>query len=509
MQTIGFDRDGNYIYISLLDRLGDVIDNKSFKVDLKAINVKLLYIDPVADGKKYFTCTSLDAEKVLIKPITLKTKKKSAIKKAIDFQAKTNSPIDEDKLIYSVLHNPNSIDKNVIFFYTNKENVQSHIDDLKSFKISTDHIASQDIALSHFVNFAAPNLKDFIILHMREEKTICVYVKDNFPISSCIIEIGKSDFERILQNQKNQTDNFLDDKNRKIQEIVKKLSQELLKVFLSFSKELKEFPVIFTGFFEEFQKLDEAVLKFSKKFVDLRKFENDKITNYQKYAISIGTTINSTKSEKKSIEFRKKEFINPKHLTIAANRLFYLFGITVIISLSLFTTSKLILKNKERKLNYKFQTILLDEKDQNILDKISKETELLEKIYTFEDELENEGKNFPFFLKAPNVTKTLHWILNTSFFKNENSLALKNFYYELKSFPYIGFPNEKTQVQVFLTFKSKNNELSKNFHDFILKDKTFINTNEKITWDVDKNKITTSFYLKILTPNKIYAKEID
>jgi len=55
---------------------------------------------------------------------------------------------------------------------------------------------------------------------------------------------------------------------------------------------------------------------------------------------------------------------------------------------------------------------------------------------------------------------------------------------------------ESYQAKVELEFKASTPTLAREFHESLLKDDSFVNTSQEVTWNASKNLYNASFYLR-------------
>lgn len=486
MQSVGIDLDGEILNISILNKKKE-FNNKSFNI--KDINFSC-DVNPLYIPSKSFITSGLEMHDILIKNIPLEIKKRFAISKAIKFQNEFITIIDPEKSInIPLMLKDQSILK---FFVTTKELLKKHLCLLNNLNIDPDYVSCPGLALCRWASYFF-HIKNAFLVHIGQNSTSCVLMKNNYPEKIFSIKIGYKNL--INDNSHLSSIDVLTLKHTsKLFESLNDLKKEITKTFVFFTNNSEEkYPVLLTGNVTEFQNLDKFLgNEKTTTFLSSENLETN--SNIRKYAISIGLALNIFAKDS-MVQFRSKEFTSNKTLIDYGKTTFY-FSIIFIILLGIFYSNfSFVLKNKEKKI-YK-NLIELEKLEQNEFNDndfiISRN--FYEDFDNYEKKLIKETKEFPYFLKAPNVTKTLSWLNNHKFLKEAEILSCN---YELQKYPNINEKKEPYLVKVELEFKTTAPSIARSFYDSLMKGEGLVDPKEEITWEVLNDHYKTSFYLKNL-----------
>jgi len=501
MQAVGIDLDGETINLAILDDNKDLIDVKSF--NSKALNgskdVKPLY---TSSKEKTLVSTGLDLQDVLIKNVPFSVKKSFFLKKAVSFQNDLITTIDPAKTI-SV---PTYIkDRSILkFFITTKELLTKHLSRFSHLSIDPDFVTCQSVALCRFSNHYFNNNKTALLVHIGQNKTSCVFMKDSTAEKTFNIKIGSSKLKSAYLEDKRSKGSHIDvltlSKTSKLKTILQELREAIENAFISFvNKEEKKHPLLLTGDIQNYSNLAEFI-------------QNDKVSSIlnneeletnpvlKSFAISFGLALNILSNDKHTIQFRKDEFTPVKTLKALGKKVLF-FSIFSIICLSLiYLSSSYFLNNKEKELHSKL--IELDNFENKLLDggKILSHKDFYSDLDIYEKNQSKQMRAFPFFLKTPNVSQTISWINNHKYLQGSEII---NFSYSLEKYPSIFSKNEPYLAKVEVEFKTKIPAIARGFYDSLMKGDGLVNNKEEITWDVGNDCYKTSFYLKCQKPKNL------
>ncbi|EKD28044.1 MAG: hypothetical protein ACD_79C00456G0004, partial [uncultured bacterium] len=327
----------------------------------------------------------------------------------------------------------------------------------------------------------------------------CVLMKNRLPEKMHSIKMGTNDLQfSVLDKRKNnQVFDVLTIKhNTKAHEILTQLKNEILKTFISFTKD--KYPILITGNVENFINLDKFIEneKTTHLLSDEKLEENKKIKSQ---AISIGLALTMFSNESEIVQFRNQEFAGSKKIFEFGKKIFNFCSIILFILIAFYTISSWIIARKETLLCKNLQQICELEnkelnKDENI--HISNPYYAIDK---YEKKLLKETKDFPYFLKTTNVSKSLSWINNHEQLKAAEILY---FNYDLEKYPNVTEKKEPYIVKVELEFKTKTPAIARCFYDSLTKGEGLVDPGDEITWEVLNDHYKTSFYLKSDNPKK-------
>lgn len=162
------------------------------------------------------------------------------------------------------------------------------------------------------------------------------------------------------------------------------------------------------------------------------------------------------------------------------------------------------IKNSNQQLLVQNLTILGLNEDKPLKFSFDQLTKLKNKI----GEIQKKYPPFSYQADVPTVSEVLLYLseLNQTLHLKENasSFIIEDFKYHLISFPTIKSPNIPYKVQVTFSFSTDSSLTARKIHESLLKAKSIIDINKKVDWSYQNNCYKVSFYLKNLSPAKLY-----
>jgi hypothetical protein len=489
---IGIDLDGDLVNVAAFNKSKDLIHTKSLDInELQLSNVKLLYI-----SKKTLIISCLDVQDILIKNTSFEIKKSFFTKKAIKFQKDLITTIDPSKSICISLYLKDS--SKLKFFITTKELLKTHLNRLKNINIDPDYVICSAIALCRFANHYHKNVKNAFLVHISQNKTSCIFMKDNMPEKTSHIKIGlkrlNSDYFENKKPKKTPINVQSLPKTNKLYITLLTLKKEIEKTFISFvNKEKTKYPLILTGNIDSYINLYNFLLNEKTTAIISDDFLLEQAPQKKAFAISIGLALSLFTKEANKLQFRVEEFTPNKTLINLGKKIFFLCFFTIVTFCLVHLISTHTLKQKENLLKNKI--IDLEKLENTQLNKKNKiiVKNLYDDLDEYEKKLLKETKKFPYFLKVPNVTETLSWLNNHEYLQNAEVIS---FNYELEKHPNIYSKSEPYIAKIEIEFKTKIPAIARSFYDSLIKGEGLVNPNETINWEVGNNYYKTSFYLK-------------
>jgi hypothetical protein len=505
MYYLGVDDNDDIIYLTLIDKNQNIIERRTLSTSNGSINVKQLYLDKLVYKNIYLT-TGLDFSAVLIKKINLNIKSKQALKKALIFQEKSISPIDQKKTITCKAIDTKN--KQTTFFIANRENVKKHLANTKKRNLESDQISSAILALARFISFIDKNLKLSLCIHVGNITSCIVLVSNSIPIKAYSIKIGTKDlYANIVKNKKIQNIDFLKlGKTPKLNTIFSQFKSHISKAALSFlqNENIKNIPIIITGKIADFIHLKEAIVNdICDNNISCKEYKNEKLKDLSSYAISLGLAIEGAKKD--GVQFRKSEFLFSKHLQRAGKGIL-LFSITCLVFSFFVNSFTSILINKKNKSLNKEINILCEKEhiDTSLLKRLSTR----EKINLIENQLDKESKDFKYFRKHIPVSKVLSWLNNHEILTRDNSTQaeINDFKYNLINIQDNKNKPEKIVAKISLQIKITSPDIAKKFQKSLKSADGIVNDKKEINFDlIDDNLYQISFFLKNLTKEESYV----
>ncbi len=438
--------------------------------------------------------SGLKTNDVIIKESSLQIRGSSIVKKALTLQSKTLFPFDDNpSVIIPLLTCSKNGQKDYLLYGTTVSKINKKISNLEEKRVSPYALSFEAMALGRFASAYFSSYKLSFIIHIEENKTICVFLKNEYPVFSHTIRTGKNE---LLQDIN--PDNILDlelideSKNDQLTKRWIQFKVEITKIFLSLKCEEKIF-VMIVGTIENATNLEKFL--FSDVADNILFFNSPKISNtdynkLRKYAIPIGYCIDAIKTDNKSLQFIQKNCLPTKVFSSILKKAFYIS----LLSLSLFFISFRIQSKrgdiKSKAITEKFNALMaIDKKVMNREINLENYSSLSEKLDGFQKAIIKEKKIIPYFFKKEYPRHLIAEILEL-----QKSTTIKSFHYSVKSHPTVKKPYDKTVVKVTLKVSGSDDDI--NSFKTNLFEKPFVNQKLKTNHSYENNLHKISFYLK-------------
>ncbi len=422
--------------------------------------------------------TGLSAKDFLIKAVQIKVLKHA--EEAIRFQTSATSHFKPDEVISIPIFNKK--DEAHIFTIL-KENLKNHLQFLEKIHIDPDIVSSIPTALCNFVTWKFPQLANALIIDLGSSEITLALLENKRLKKAHAISKGIQDLlAALLEDRKKillkkeiegaakQIDLLLlkPHLNPNLSSLLNEIRLKLEKVFYSYTKGLNP-PVIFTG------KTD--------CFVHLKDFLMDASDEYpltleeEQFAVSIGLALE--KAAKRPLQMLREEFFPKKNWRRMGAYAISLIVISLILSFAM--------------IYFGAQSSLLRKKQMlgslNITEgKIDEWIALIEK----------NNREYPYILQAPRMLSFLNWLSTHPLLTEmENDpIQIRQIRYQLVSLPGIDTPNEKFLAKVDLEFLFKSVMSARRFHEALINEEHFVNSDLEITWETLDDGNRCCFYLK-------------
>jgi len=484
MKYFGIQQVGNNFLIAVLSsRLRPLHLYKDSSAKKLTFSKKFLF-------QKKRVVTGLETNNIIVKEFSLHTKKSSIVNKALSLQIKTVFPFGSNPSIVIPISTKS---KDYLLYGTTVSKVEKKIRDLEEKRISLHAISCEPAALGRFAHAYFPPYKLSFIVHIEEHKTICAFLKDNLPVFSHTIKIGRNDLLQEIS-----PDNFLDlelideSKDDPLSIIWTKFKAEITKTFMSLNCSEKIF-ILIAGTIENTTNLEKFLFKDigdNILFFGKPKVLNTDYNRIREYAIPIGYCIDTIKNDNRSLQFIQKNCLPTKTFSSLYKKAFYISFLSIllfIVSLQITTKSK---KFKNRAITEKLSALkTIDAKIMNRKIYLDDSVSVNDQLNKFHETILKEKESFPYFFKSEYPRNLIAEILDI-----QGNSTLKSFHYFVESYPTIKKPNAKTLVKVTLALTGSENDIAY-FKSNLLK-KHFVNQKLKTKYSFEDNQHKISFYLK-------------
>ena len=475
-------------------------------------NVKQIY-NPNSRRK---IVTGLSGNDLLIRNQTLKIQSQRHLEEVLQFQLETTSHLSPSEVISVSLLRENKKDRTTeaTFITVLREVVHSHLKLYSTLEVVPDRVSAVPQALLQYALWKNPGLTQAFLIDLGSSEWTCIWIeegqlKKSFSFPGGIEELLEAlweDRKKVLLQKEvegvgRQID-LLQLKPHLNPNLSKKLNEkrkEIAKAIFSFSRQSELCPIFFTGRTDSFVHIREFLIEsFQDAIVEGVKIPPPE--EEHKYAISIGLALEETVPEKGAIQFLKEEFFPKKNWKKAG-----------IYSLVLFTASLLcsgaLIGWCQHNYDKKGQEIVSSIK--HLINRYSPELkrEILQEndppdqtIHRWVSAIEKNNKEDPYLLPIPKVSDVLYWLshhpLLEAFRKGGDPIKWKEMRYRLINIPKIGSSSGDSKVQVEIEFSISNSMNARKLHEALLKGDPFIDSKEKVGWEILPNGYRATFYLK-------------
>lgn len=518
MYFIGLHRENHFLHVALLqgDKKNPSIKLlRSFVIKDNEEDVKPLYnLFLELDKKNIHICSSLSLDDVLYRKIELKLTKSSVIKKMIPFQFEENHPYSyKDAIVLPFLEKNNKTGQSTIsFFSARKQNVQDHLDSWQMLGIEPEFITSSTRALTCFSQHFFPRESSLFIFHLGSEKSSWILMQEGRLTHSLCVDFGsskflsavKTDFPsksqgeilHLLQTKKDLL--FLESPQfAETAKVFSQLQKQFLRMYLFCQQNAEsELPqkIVITGEMVSFHCIDQFYRRCFPDFSFLTPVDSNQrvsSTDLHTYAIPVGACLDALAQDEQTQQFRQEAFAPQKHKQRRHKLILSYFSLLLLSCFSLHFTGKIALQKKAGAIVQKHGISFSGEK---IL--YSTPEEFLQKLESSRKEEGLKKASFPYFPTTFSVSEVLFWLSSEQSPGTENGqITIEKFRYVLTQFPKMGKKIEPYVVKIEMEFSAASPRIAKSFYDFLLSDKTRIDTKKEVIWNQNADHYTAAFFL--------------
>lgn len=397
--------------------------------------------------KEESAAISIPTKDVLIKNLSFPLKGEREIQTAIDFQLEPllPYPIEKCKIGYvKVQEKEQSL--LLTCFSTKKETVSKY---QNLYGIETDFISTPALALAALAEELEEHSSSYFFVYVgKEEGTLAVF------------ENGKILTARYFEKEK----------------------REIEKTFLALNALYKNKKIETLYLISEEEGFDKIFAESGLK-VKTPSFPNLPLTeeHLKKYALCIGLALAKAKnfpnfSEKKSLAQSWKK---SKSSILAA----------LLLLLTLFTTLFILgekqVSKKEAELFARYQKFIKEERPASL-------SEMETNLSQFQKKLEGEPDLYPLVPLVPKISDFIAWLTG----EFPNVFQIEEFRYQLAKRPELNNKEEIYLVVVDMTMNIENPSVAEAIRTLLTTSNSFVDIKKEFTWEIDKGKYHTTFYLK-------------
>lgn len=460
--------------------------------------------------------TGLPAKDLLIRSFTLNIQKQKHLEQALKFQSETTSHLPQEEVLSTTLLYENKQDRTteVLSITALRHVIRNHLQFYTSFEIEPHRISGVPQALFRYALWKHPGLQKGLFIDLGSSEWSCMEIdqgrlKKSFSLIGGIEELLQALWEdrkkTLLQKEIEGAGKQIDllqlkpHLNPHLHETLLKKRQELAKAIYSLSRESSLLPVFFTGRTGSFVHIREYLLE-SLKDMGAEQKELPPPVEEDKYAISIGLSLEETEANRQSVQFLQEEFFPKKNWKKAGLFSFLLIALSLLGACSLFFWGEMNFSQKEKKIVQSIEQVL-SRHDPAFRAEIFQENLSAEAILdAWESALEKADKQPSYTITVPKVSEALMWLsshpLLQTFAEEGEPLEWEDIRYRLVQFPKIGSSQESYKAQVELSFRVKHSTQARKFHEALLKGDNYVDPKEPIGWETLPQGYKTTFFLK-------------
>lgn len=495
---------------------------------------------------KTLVVTAVPADEVLVRPLEVKLKKENDIDAVLMFQAEPLLPYPvENTLLDKVILSANDGGTQLSLLAVKKEHLQRHLEFWKGINVEPEVVSAVPLALTAFSNFALPaDTPAHFVLHLGEEQTCCIYVKEGHLIASKASSFSVSSLKQVFKQERGFSDE--EAATQAFNEMhwsalkqeaslpityqkLKEFSIEIGKVIFSLMKQTKELslsPLLATGEGSTHETLLSLLLKeYNGQILELNPPQTAFTHAELKiYAIPIGEALTALPNFKDQINYLQGEYAFPRPWRRLTWPLMIYFLLSLGLAASLYLFGQAYIANKESHLRNHYAHLLktmqkshtaFEEElagklppEENIATDLSSPPSLETltpsaidlRLGILEKELQAVPNLFPLEPAVPKVTDLLAWLSTHPNIIGKEAkfplITLVGLNYSVIKRPDLKSRSDKYQVKVELDFTSANATAAREFHDALLAPNAFIDPKNEIKWTTQKGRYKAVFLLK-------------
>lgn len=508
MQILGIQIDKPFIRAALLQKGRSGVKISSLKTALLSNpgNVKQLYI-PSFKGR---LASGLSSHAVLIRPVELKIANNRYIDEALALQSENATYLNSSEIL-SISHTVKK-EKNKLTAHlcaVSKESLRLHLQELRQLQLEPDCVSSNCLALIQYARWKEPSLADAFLVDLGSSEWTCVWMESRELKRSHTLKGGVEallsalweDRKKILLPKEvdgaaKQIDlmQLKPNLNPRLSEKLEELRQELAKTICSFYRLSKQKPILFTGHIDAFGSFRQFLLESLKDMTSWKSDGTELNTDSLKFAIPIGLALEQMDHP---LQLLQEEFFPKKNWRKVGSYACFLSSLSLMIGACILFFGKQQIEMRKAKILSHTASLLkqwnLEPKDQANIDPSIALNQWIQAVSA-------HSKEYSYILQAPRVSEVLSWLskhpLQAEFRETKDPLQIQNFRYQLIEYPKIGSAKSRYQAKIELELSIQSPMLARKFHEALLAEKSFIDTESDITWESAGDCYRVGFSLK-------------
>lgn len=515
--VIGLELDGPFLYAAQLSlQKGKPKIDQIFEIPLEQqpSDVNPLYMSERGRQLQEATehclvVTTLDSDKVLIRPLEVKLKKEQDISAVLAFQAEPLLPYSIENALLDRIRIetlPDGTQLNVLA--ARKDHVHDHLHYWNTKNIEPEILSSSAFALALFSHFFCDYKENaYFVVHIGWKETLCVLVKGGKLLAAQSSHHGLNELS---------ASSFDEDK-------INLWRTEITRILYGLGKSRKEegSAILFTGVGASNEQLTNNLKNaFQKTELEIKPTDAFSISDLQKAAIGIGSAISGLPNQKMQINFRQAEFSYPYPWKRLKQPLLLYLALCLALAFAIYIFGSAYYNYKEDSVRQEYVALLASmNKSYNSFEKeygtkfpsevdyegvrpihTLTQTDISNRLQYLQKEMKDSPNLFPLLANVPKVSDVLAWLSNhpivNASSQDGGAFQIEHFSYAFVKRPDHKKPQEKYQVKVELEFASPTPKQAREFHDALIAPNEMVDPKGEVKWGSNRGKYRTSFFLK-------------
>lgn len=515
MHILGIQIDRPFLRIAFLKKNRRDVQIQSLKtVSLTDKGtVKRLYKE-LGKGK---SATGLNSKQFILRSLELKGAPEALLKEVASFQSEATSLLPASEMMtLPVLKKKGKELTEAHLFTVPKEDLKNHLIGFQELGIDPDRVSTYPTALTHFVKWKMPHLKEGIIIDLGSDCWTCASIeqgelKKTYCIeggTEALLEAFREDRKKPLsikeiEEAAKQIDllQLKSHLNPFLSEKILHLRQEIAKTICSFQKNSPVKSLLFTGRIDAFAHFTAYLLEGVKEEIEAEcktPFSLEEL----KFAIPLGLALEEMHS--RPLQLRQEEFFPEKAWKRLGLYGMGFLALSLSLSLLIIGGALQLTKNRRDQMGDTLQSSL-NRFDPNFKKSLFVEGRTNEEILQrWFQEVQAHSRDYPYIVQAPKVSEVLAWLVSHPIYKQlkeeKDPIILRDFQYHLVEYPHIGALKTPYLAKVEIDFQVQGALHARKFHEALLKGDELVDSQLEISWEALADSYRTSFFLKNRSP---------
>ncbi|MBM3193482.1 MAG: hypothetical protein FJZ59_04530 [Chlamydiae bacterium] len=514
MYVLGIHEDGDYFKVALLKgtrKKNEIIFLKEFKKDILDLNLLKKSVLKEINYKtdKLVVVSALTPEEVFVKTLSFPFSNKRSVIKALPFQMEKVLPFAKEHVTTIPEIKVERKQSTVVLYTFFNETLQSHLQKIKTLGFEPDVVSSISEGLLRFKGFFEGQSEKTTIFYFGWENSYLIYTEKNEVKHSLVIDVGfrmlidaaREDFP----NEENIDFVFLNGKvvkffkkqldQKKSGDVFLKLQKALFRAFeyLKKTEGVDRLDILHLGYSAISEEMTAHMTETSLSSLEIAPHLEFDRQDLRAYSIEIGLALDFLQNKKSVLQFRTGEFTPMKEVSKIKRKVKTLLSMSMICSVITAVFLTLLFAKKESVLREKFSYIAkMGGEDPLVYKKIQKglfsQSDFQDEINAFLKKTKWHKQEGAFLKEPLGVHACLAEI--------PKEVLVKEFVYELISYPQIEKPKEATLLKIEVLAALESEPALKKVYDTIVKKQKSVLIEKSFEVMKEKNGCQMVFVIK-------------